>query len=243
MSRQAALDAAESNSSMTTELIVVLDMDSRAEALAAVSACGGCRWFKIGAQLFTRLGPDIVREVRDLGKQVFLDLKYHDIPNTVAHAARAAADLGAGLMTLHASGGRAMIEAARKAVEGSDTRILAVTILTSLSDAALREEVGMPESCEAAVRRLAAQAVDAGAHGVVCSPREIVALRDVLGASPLIVTPGVRPAWADKDDQARVMTPREAALAGASMVVVGRPILKHSNPAEAADSIIKELNT
>lgn len=227
---------------MPTELIVVLDMDTREEALAAVRACGSCQWFKIGAQLFTRCGPEIVREVQQLGKRVFLDLKYHDIPNTVAHAAKAAADLGAGLMTLHASGGKAMIEAARKAVEGSDTRILAVTVLTSISDNVLRDEVGMRESAEEAVRRLAVQAVNSGAHGVVCSPREIRVLREAFGGEPLIVTPGVRPAWASKDDQARVMTPREAALAGASMVVVGRPILKHSDPAEAAALIKEELN-
>lgn len=227
---------------MTTELIVVLDMDTREEALAAVAAAGPCRWFKIGAQLFTRLGPDIVREVQGMGKNVFLDLKYHDIPNTVAHAAKAAADLGAGLMTLHATGGRAMIEAARKAVEGSTTRILAVTVLTSVSEAVLRNEIGICETPQAAVTRLAVQAVDAGAHGIVCSPLEITALRKALGGDPLIVTPGVRPEWASKDDQARVMTPREAARAGASMVVVGRPILKHPNPAEAVSLIMEELN-
>ena len=227
---------------MTTELIVVLDMDTREEALAAVAASRPCRWFKIGAQLFTRLGPDIVREVRDMGKNVFLDLKYHDIPNTVAHAAKAAADLGAGLMTLHATGGRAMIEAARKAVDGSDTRILAVTVLTSVSETVLRDEIGISETPEDAVRRLAVQAVDAGAHGIVCSPLEIVALREELGGNPLIVTPGVRPEWASKDDQARVMTPREATRAGASMVVVGRPILKHPDPAEAVALIQEELN-
>ncbi len=228
---------------MPTELIIVLDMDTREEALAAVEACGACQWFKIGAQLFTRCGPAIVRDVQGLGKRVFLDLKYHDIPNTVAHAAKAAADLGVGLMTLHASGGRAMIEAARKAVEGSNTRILAVTVLTSISNAVLRNEVGIPESAEEAVRRLAVQAVDAGAHGVVCSPHEIQPLRAAMGGDPLIVTPGVRPNWASMDDQVRVMTPREAALAGASLVVVGRPILKHKNPAEAAALILKELNT
>ncbi len=226
---------------MNTELIVVLDMDTRDEALAAVAACDSCRWFKIGAQLFTRLGPDIVREVQQQGKQVFLDLKYHDIPNTVAHAARAAADLGAGLFTLHASGGRAMIEAARTAVEGSDTRILAVTVLTSLSEAALRGELGIQETPEEAVRRLATLAVDAGAHGIVCSPMELRVLREALGNEPLIVTPGVRPAWAAKDDQKRVMTPREAAQGGASMIVVGRPILKHPEPARAAAMIIEEM--
>lgn len=227
---------------MSTELIVVLDMDTREAALEAVHACGACEWFKIGAQLFTRCGPDIVREVQACGKKVFLDLKYHDIPNTVGAASRAAADLGAGLMTLHAGGGRAMIEAARAAVEGSDTRILAVTVLTSISEVVLHEEVGIREKVQDAVRRLALQAIDAGAHGIVCSPLEIEILREALGKDPLIVTPGVRPTWASKDDQARVMTPREAALAGASMVVVGRPILKHPNPSEAAAQILEELH-
>lgn len=226
---------------MKTELIVVLDMDTRKEALAAVSACSSCDWFKIGAQLFTRLGPSIVEEVQKKGKRVFLDLKYHDIPNTVAHAAKGAADLGVDLFTLHASGGHAMIEAARVAVEGTPTRILAVTVLTSLNESALRNELGLSETPEQAVCRLAKLAIDAGAHGIVCSPRELVTLRKTLGMEPLIVTPGVRPDWAALDDQKRVMTPREAALAGASMVVVGRPILKHPNPEQAAEMIIKEM--
>lgn len=228
---------------MSAELIVVLDMDTREAALSAVVACDTCRWFKIGAQLFTRLGPAIVRDVQDLGKQVFLDLKYHDIPNTVAHAAKAAADLGVGLFTLHASGGCAMVEAARKAVEGTDTRILAVTVLTSMNEATLRSELGVPETPEQAVCRLGVLAVNAGAHGIVCSPREIGILRDALGAGPLIVTPGVRPAWAGKDDQERVMTPRDAVRAGASMIVVGRPILKHPQPARAAALILGEMNS
>ncbi len=226
---------------LNTELIIVLDVDTRADALAAVSACDACTWFKIGAQLFTRLGPDIVRDVQKKGKQVFLDLKYHDIPNTVSNAAKAAADLGAGLFTVHASGGSAMIEAARVAVQGSDTRILAVTILTSLNEATLRDELNIQETPEAAVCRLAKLAVDAGAHGIVCSPRELGRLRDTLGDEPLIVTPGVRPAWAMKDDQQRVMTPREAAQGGASMIVVGRPILKHPEPARAVEMIIEEM--
>lgn len=228
--------------SAPTELIVVLDMDTRAEALATIAACGECRWFKIGSQLFTRCGPELVREVLASGKQVFLDLKFHDIPNTVAHGAKAAADLGAGLFTLHASGGRKMIAAARKAVEGTDTKILAVTVLTSLSDAELRDEVGFQETAAQAVPRLARQAVEAGAHGIVCSPLEIGLVREAVGPEPLIVTPGIRPAWASQDDQSRVLTPREAAAAGATMIVVGRPILKHSNPAEAVRLIQEELS-
>jgi len=226
---------------VSTELIVVLDTDTREEALGFVAACGACRWFKIGAQLFTRCGPDIVREVQDLGKQVFLDLKYHDIPNTVANAARAAADLGVGLFTVHATGGSRMIAAAREAVEGTGTRILAVTVLTSLSDAALRDEVGVPETAAVAVPRLAALAVGAGAHGVVASPREIGPIRKAVVPAPVIVTPGIRPKWAGADDQARVMTPGEAAAAGADFIVVGRPILRHDHPAEAVQLILGEM--
>ncbi|MFM1920845.1 MAG: hypothetical protein RLZZ303_2479 [Candidatus Hydrogenedentota bacterium] len=224
-----------------TDLVVVLDVDTLDEALAIVDACGGCDWFKAGSQLFTRTGPECVAALKARGKRVFLDLKFHDIPNTVAHAARAAADLGADLITLHALGGSRMINAAREAVEGSQTRILAVTILTSHSEAALREDLGLHETSLAAVGRLARLAVGAGAHGVVCSPREIVPVREILGQDALVVTPGIRPAWASKDDQERVMTPAEARAAGADLIVVGRPILKHENPAEAVASIREEL--
>lgn len=226
---------------MATQLIVVLDVDTRDEAIGIVDACTECEWFKVGFQLFTRCGPDIVREILGRGKRVMLDLKFHDIPNTVNKAAKAAADLGVSLFTLHAGGGRDMIAAACEAVENTDARALAVTVLTSLSETMLREEVGLQESPEEAVVRLAAMAVDAGAHGLVCSPKEIVRLRETLGAGPLIVTPGVRPEWASKDDQARVTTPREAAKAGASFIVVGRPIVRHENPAEAVALINQEL--
>jgi orotidine-5'-phosphate decarboxylase len=226
---------------MSTELIVVLDVDTQDEALAIVRACGDCQWFKIGSQLFTRCGPDVVRAVQALGKSVFLDLKFYDIPNTVAHGASAAAALDAGLFTLHASGGCKMIEAARKAVEGTQTRILAVTILTSFSDAALRSDVGLHETAAEAVPRLAKMAIEAGAHGIVCSPHEIALVCAAVGPEPLIVTPGVRPAWAGQDDQERVMTPAEAKQQGASMIVVGRPILKHPHPAEAVRLILEEL--
>ncbi|MBN2308971.1 MAG: orotidine-5'-phosphate decarboxylase [Candidatus Hydrogenedentes bacterium] len=224
-----------------TQLIAVLDVDTREEALAIVEAAEGCRWFKIGSQLFTRCGPEIVRDVLALGKKVFLDLKFHDIPNTVGHAARAAADLGVDLFTLHAAGGRKMIAAAHEAVKGTKTRILAVTVLTSLSDKMLRSEVGLYETAADAVARYAILAVDTGAHGVVCSPQEIGIVRNVVGDEPLIVTPGVRPAWASTDDQARVMTPGQAAEAGADFIVVGRPIVKHDNPAEAVRLILEEL--
>ena len=226
---------------MPAELIAVLDVDSIPEAQRVVEQCGACRWFKVGLQLFTREGPPAIEAVQAAGKQVMLDLKYHDIPNTVGNAARAAADLGVGMFTLHAIGGKDMIAAARKAVEGTETKILAVTILTSLSADKLQREVGLPETPEAAVLRLGRQAIAAGAHGLVCSPQEARVLRAAIGPRPLLVTPGVRPEWATKDDQARVATPREAAHDGATHIVVGRPILAHASPAEAVRLINEEL--
>lgn len=226
---------------MRTELIVGLDVDTREEALQAVEACGDCQFFKVGSQLFTRCGPDIVREIMALGKKVFLDLKWHDIPNTVAKAAKSAADMGVSLATIHSSGGRRMIEAARSAVEGTGTKLLAVTVLTSLSDEMLRTEVGLPETTSQAVTRFAKLAVDSGAHGIVSSAQEIIQVREAVGLKPLIVTPGIRPAWSTKDDQVRITTPRQAAEAGSNYIVVVRPILKHENPSEAVRLILEEL--
>jgi orotidine-5'-phosphate decarboxylase len=226
---------------LSTELIIALDVDTLDAAKSAVNVCGGCTWFKAGLQLFSRTGPRIIDELKSANKSVFLDLKLHDIPNTVKHAARAAADLGADLITIHASGGAKMIAAAREAVEGSHTRVLAVTVLTSMNDDTLRTEVGIPATAEETVTRFAKLAVANGAHGLVASPHEIAAIRASVGRDPLVVTPGIRPAWAATDDQARFMTPREAALAGADFVVVGRPILKHTNPAEAVVLVTKEL--
>ena len=224
-----------------TDLIVVLDVDKADDALAIVEKCEGCEWFKVGLQLFTRCGPSIVNDLQNRGKKVMLDLKLHDIPNTVGNAARAAADLGVRMFTLHASGGKQMIEAAREGVEGTATKILAVTVLTSISDDVLREEIGIQESPTQAVVRFANQSIAAGAHGIVCSPLEVAMVRDSLGPGPVLVTPGVRPDWAGHDDQKRVMTPGDAAKAGANFVVVGRPILKHDDPAVAVGLIEKEL--
>ncbi|NUM52106.1 MAG: orotidine-5'-phosphate decarboxylase [Candidatus Hydrogenedentes bacterium] len=226
---------------MPTELIIALDVDSLDAAKRAVDTCVGCTWFKAGLQLFSRTGPAIVDQLRGAGKHVFLDLKLHDIPNTVKHAARAAADLGVDLMTVHASGGRKMIAAAREAVDGTETRILAVTVLTSISSDVLRDEVGIKAGAETTVSRLAKLAYESGAHGIVSSPHEIAVVRESVGRSTLIVTPGIRPAWAVADDQARFLTPRDAARAGADFIVVGRPILKHDSPAEAVALVLKEL--
>ncbi len=226
-----------------TELITALDVDSLEEARQVVSECEACRWFKVGAQLFLRAGPDGAAELtKGHPGRIFLDLKFHDIPNTVANSARAAAAMGAALITVHAAGGRNMIAAAREAVEGTDTRILAVTVLTSMTDQMLRDEVGIPNSIPETVARFARMAVEAGAHGVVASPHEIRLVREAVGPDALVVIPGVRPTWAAQDDQARVMTPAEAARLGATHIVVGRPILKHREPRKAVTAILTELD-
>lgn len=226
---------------MGTGLIVPLDVDTVDAARDAVRRCGAVPVYKVGFQLFTRAGADAVKMVREAGKDVFLDLKLYDIPNTVEKGAAAAANLDVLLTTVHASGGADMIAAARKAVDGSKTNILAVTVLTSFSDAAWQHVSNSSESAADAVVRLAKMSYDAGAHGIVASPQEAAAIRAALGPDALIVTPGVRPTWAGADDQARVMTPRDATEAGADYIVCGRPILKHADPAEAARLVLEEL--
>lgn len=225
-----------------TQLIIALDVDTREQAMAIANACGSCEWFKVGLQLFTRTGPPMVKYLVGRDARVFLDLKLHDIPNTVSKAAKAAAELGVSLATLHAAGGRKMIEAARRAVEGSETQLLAVTVLTSLNEEMLRSEVGMRETVSETVARYAKMAVESGAHGIVASPHEIGVVREAIGPEPLIVTPGIRPAWAAADDQARFMTPRQAAEAGADFIVVGRPIVANEDPATATVRVIEELS-
>jgi orotidine-5'-phosphate decarboxylase len=194
---------------------------------------------KVGLELFAAEGPAVVRAAAALGRPVFLDLKLHDIPNTVEGAVRSAASSGAALLTVHAAGGEAMIRAAARAA-GERLRILAVTVLTSLDDAALAA-VGLLGPAEAAVVRLARLAVGAGAGGLVCSPREVAAVRAAVGPGPLLVVPGVRPAGADRGDQARVATPAEAVRDGADVVVVGRPLREGPDPAAAARAIAETL--
>ncbi len=194
---------------------------------------------KVGLELFAAEGPPAVRAAATLGRPVFLDLKLHDIPNTVEGAARSAAASGASLLTVHASGGPAMVSAAVKGAEGK-LRVLAVTVLTSLDAAALRA-IGLEGPPEAAVVRLARLAVDAGAGGLVCSPHEVRAVRAAVGPGPLLVVPGVRPAGAAKGDQARVATPAEAVAAGADVIVVGRPLRDAADPLAAARAIAASL--
>src|SRR5512145_835693 len=194
---------------------------------------------KVGLEIFTAEGPSAVCAAAALGKPVFLDLKLHDIPNTVEGAARSAAESGAALLTVHASGGPEMVRAAVRGAAGK-VRILAVTVLTSL-DAAALERIGLRGPPEAAVVRLARLAVDAGAGGLVCSPHEVAAVRAAVGPGPLLVVPGVRPAGAAVGDQARVATPETAVRAGADVIVLGRPLRDAADPAAAARAIAASI--
>lgn len=224
-------------------IIVALDFASAREALALAQRLDPARCaVKVGKELFTREGPGVVRELTQAGFPVFLDLKYHDIPNTVAGACRAAAELGVWMLNVHASGGTAMMRAAREAVEHVRPRplLVAVTVLTSLDGADL-DEVGLAGPPREAVLRLARLARDAGMDGVVCSPREIRVLRDGLGPDFALVTPGIRPAGAATGDQKRVMTPAEAVRDGASHLVIGRPITGAPRPLDALTAIEGEM--
>ena len=199
--------------------------------------------FKVGLELFVSEGPAAVEAAASYGAAIFLDLKLHDIPRTVGAAVRSAGSLGARYLTLHALGGPAMIAAARDAAEATTserTKLLAVTVLTSHDDAELRR-IGLGRGASEEVLRLAEMAIGAGADGVVCSPQEIVALRSLLGPQALIVTPGVRPAGSDKGDQARVATPGDAIRDGATLLVVGRPIVAAPDPRAAAEAILQEI--
>jgi orotidine-5'-phosphate decarboxylase len=228
-------------------LIVALDVSSAAAAQRIVAALGdSVHIYKVGLQLYTAEGPQIVRDLVNSGRRVFLDLKYHDIPNTVASAVREAAQLGVNMLTVHASGGEKMLRAAAEASRvGADVRplqILAVTVLTSMDESDMHE-TGVTGTLLDQVLRLASTALNAGCAGVVSSAREVNALRTKLGQDFLIVNPGVRPAGSDHGDQARVVTPAEAIQAGATHIVVGRPITAAKDPAAAARAIQHEIRT
>ncbi len=196
---------------------------------------------KIGLELFTAEGPSVVKAVKARGCEIFLDLKFHDIPNTVAHAIRSAAGLGVAMTTIHAVGGPVMMEAAAKSVEGTDLLILAVTVLTSMDSDQL-SSTGINVEPKEQVLRLAGLASAAGIGGIVCSPLEISAIRGSFGNNLRIVTPGVRPTWAAAGDQKRVMTPAEAVKAGSDWLVIGRPITAAESPKEAYANVIAELS-
>ena len=229
---------------MPCQLILVLDAPSPHALVPVLTRLSGrIRWAKIGLEMFTACGPDCVREVADLGFDVFLDLKLHDIPNTVARAVESAARLPIKMLTLHTAGGREMIRRAVKAQQQTAPllRLLGVTVLTSLGERDL-SEVGINATPEAHVLRLAQLGIDCGLGGLVCSPLEIAPLRQHLPPSIKLVVPGIRPVGVGAgDDQTRVMAPAEAARAGADFIVVGRPIFKASDPAAAAAAILDEL--
>jgi orotidine-5'-phosphate decarboxylase len=226
-------------------LIVALDVSSAAAAQKIVAAVGDSAFcYKVGMQLYTAEGPQVVRALVASGRKVFLDLKYHDIPNTVSASVREAAGLGASMLTVHASGGSKMMRAATDAARNlnSALMVLAITVLTSLDDNDLNK-LGMYGHVQDQVLRLAALAIADGCHGVVASAREASALRSELGGNFAIVTPGVRPAGAETGDQARVVTPAEAIAAGATHIVVGRPITGAADPGSEARAILSQISS
>lgn len=225
-------------------IVVALDVGSRQEALGLARVLDPrlCR-VKVGKELFVAEGPRLVQELAGSGFDVFLDLKFHDIPHTVARACRAAARLGAWMLTVHALGGRAMLAAAAEALEGLSPRprLVAVTVLTSLAPSDL-EEVGIGGPLEEAALRLARLAQACGLDGVVCSPLEAARLRAALGPGFRLVTPGVRPSAPTGDDQQRVAAPREALAAGADYLVIGRPITRAPDPRAALEAVHREIH-
>ncbi|MBI4749900.1 MAG: orotidine-5'-phosphate decarboxylase [Acidobacteria bacterium] len=234
---------------MNEKLIVALDVATRAEAVTLVEKLAGVvSFFKVGSQLFTSEGPGLVRDILSQNVRIFLDLKFHDIPNTVAESVIAATRLGVTMLNVHASGGSVMMAEANRrltaAVEAEQLAlpmVIAVTVLTS-SDQSTMDELGIAQTPAGQVVRLAKLTQESGLHGVVASPKEITLIREAIPDPTFhIVTPGVRPVWAAANDQKRVMTPGEAIRAGASYLVVGRPITAHPDPAEAATRVIEEM--
>jgi orotidine-5'-phosphate decarboxylase len=223
------------------KIIVALDVTTKKEALALVNQLRDqISFFKVGLQLYTAGGPEVVRAVLTTGAKVFLDLKLHDIPNSVARAVESAGILGVHMLTIHLSGGTEMIRAAISAQSG-DCLLLGVTLLTSADEQTLRD-VGMIDRIEDQVSRLAKLGVEAGIEGVVASPREVKLLRRDFSDKIKIVVPGIRPSWSPVEDQKRIMTPREAVDAGTDYLVIGRPVIAHPNPAEAVKRILAELS-
>lgn len=228
---------------MTPDVILALDLPTRAEAIAFLDRIGpDLRWVKIGLQMFVREGPGLLDDISSRGHRIFLDLKLHDIPNTVASSVRSLKGRPVDLLTLHASGGTEMMKQAVAAARETNPhlKLLAVTVLTSIDDAALAE-TGVPGGAADQVQRLAALALGAGVPGLICSPQELPALRAKFGRSPLLITPGVRPSGADAGDQKRTMTPGAAAAAGADYLVIGRPLLQAKDPKAALAAIRAEM--
>ncbi|WP_198265544.1 orotidine-5'-phosphate decarboxylase [sulfur-oxidizing endosymbiont of Gigantopelta aegis] len=226
------------------KIIIALDFKDEASTMALVDQLEPqlCR-LKVGKELFVRCGPALVKKLIDKGFDVFLDLKFHDIPNTVAAACQAAADMGVWMVNIHASGGRKMMQYAREAIEKSEHQplLIGVTILTSLNRQDIAE-VGLDIEPAEQVLRLAKLANESGLDGVVCSPLEVTELKQQIGSDFCLVTPGVRPAGSNIGDQQRVMTPSQALLAGSDYLVIGRPITQSNKPLEALKNILLECN-
>ncbi|MGB9893468.1 MAG: orotidine-5'-phosphate decarboxylase [Candidatus Saccharicenans sp.] len=237
----------EINKEIARKIIIALDVKNREEAKKVLESLPEAIIFKVGLELFTAEGPAILNLVKGYGKEVFLDLKLHDIPNTVAGAVRSAVRHEISMLTLHAAGGLEMmkrgLEAAREEAEKENQPvplILGVTVLTSLRDSDL-QEIGFSSNSKDQVIRLARLAAEAGIEGIVCSPQEIEPLRAELGNKVRIVTPGIRPSWAEAQDQKRIMTPAEAIQKGADFLVIGRPITQAIRPDEAFSRVVEEL--
>lgn len=227
------------------KLMLALDLPDRESALEMLAKLrGSLQWVKIGLQMYLKYGGDFVREVSSMGFKIFLDLKLHDIPNTVASAVKSLEGLPISMLTIHTCGGREMMQRALEAAEATndDLRLLGVTVLTSFNDEGLAE-TGVALAPALQVELLAKLATSSGMKGLVCSPLEIESLRKIIPEDVVLVTPGIRPAGSDANEQKRVMTPVEAAKAGSNFIVVGRPILKAENPAQAARDIIAELES
>ena len=225
------------------KIIVPLDVPTMEAARELIRQVGDAiGFFKVGSQLFTAAGPAIVQEIKASGSRVFLDLKFHDIPNTVRRAVESACALGVDMLTVHLSGGRSMCEAAVVGRGTAKSLILGVTVLTSLNDAAIAE-VGYRTSVEGEVLLLADLAKHVGITGLVASPLELVAIRNRFGSLFTTVIPGIRPTWSETADQSRTMTPAEALNAGADYLVIGRPITAATDPVDAAKRIVDELES
>ena len=225
-------------------LIVALDVPSASEAIALADRLdGACGWVKVGLELYIAAGPAVLEPLLKRGYSVFLDLKLHDIPNTVAGAVRSASGLGVGMLTVHAGGGPAMLQAAKAALAGAanSPELLAVTVLTSM-DAAQCTAIGIEREPGKQVELLAKMGIEAGIRGYVCSPQEVATLRGLTGPDGVLVIPGIRPAGAAVGDQKRVASPVEALRNGASYLVVGRPITQAADPAQAAAAIVAEMS-
>ncbi len=235
--------------SVVEKIIIALDVAEREKALSLVKELPEVKWFKIGLELFTACGPSLVEAIREMGHQIFLDLKLHDIPNTVAGAVRAAVRQGVSMLTLHTSGGREMMLKAKEAALEEANRLgtlkpklIGVTVLTSLNDEDLKS-LGWIENVSSQVLRLSLLAKEIGLDGSVCSAQEVSFLRQRLGLNWLLITPGIRPSWAASDDQKRVLSPAEALQLGANFLVIGRPITAQPSPRQAFLQLIDELKS